>query len=293
MRVALTGTTGRVGAALARHLAMRHQVLALPRGVCDLADRSSLERALDPLDCEVFIHPAGLTNLETCEDDPALAMRVNADAPGEIAAWAARRGVRVIHFSTDYVFAGLTPGLRAETETPEPINCYGRSKLAGEHAVLAHPGNLVLRVSWVFGPEKPSFVDQIFTAALANRPLAAVADKFSLPTGTTDLARWVNQLLDRETTGILHACNPGDPVTWHGLATAVVREMTACGIISHCPEITQQTLEDMRDWRAPRPRFTAMDTSRLAAALGETPRPWPAALTEHVRLGARISCPRS
>ena len=283
MRVAVTGTTGRVGAALVRHLASRHQVFPLPRSLCDLADRSSLKRTLADLDCEIFISPAGITSLESCEDDPPLAMRVNDEAPGEIAAWAASRGVRVIHFSTDYVFGGQTPGLRSETDTPEPGNVYGRSKLAGERAVLSHPGNLVLRVSWIIGPEKPSFVDQIFDAALAGLPLAAVADKFSRPTFTRDLAEWVSRLIDSDASGLLHACNPGEPVSWHGLATEVVREMTACGVIAECPEITEQKLDEMKAFRALRPRFTAMDTRRLSAVLGQAIRPWPAALEEYVR----------
>lgn len=283
MRVALTGTTGRVGAALAAHLVPLYQVRLLPRAGCDLADRAALARTLEGLDCDVIIHPAGVTSLEACEDDPAQALRVNAMAAGEIAAWAARRGVRMIYFSTDYVFGGQTPGLRVETEPPAPINSYGQSKLAGEQAVLAYPGHLVLRVSWVFGPQKPSFVDLIFDAALAGRPLAAVADKFSLPTSTTDLARWVAGLLPGAATGILHACNPGEPVSWHGLASAVVREMTAAGVIARCPEVAAQTMDAMTSWRAPRPRFTAMDSSRLAAALGGPLRPWPAALTKYVR----------
>ncbi len=103
MRVAVTGTTGRVGAALANHLAAHHEIIPLPRGICDLGDPDSLNTALDNLDCDVFINPAGLTSLETCEDDPRFAMRVNSAAPGKIALWAASRGVRMIHFSTDYV----------------------------------------------------------------------------------------------------------------------------------------------------------------------------------------------
>lgn len=282
MRVALTGTTGRVGAALAAHLAPLYQVIALPRAGCDLADRVALARTLEALDCDVFLHPAGVTSLEACEDDPARARRVNAVAAGEIAAWAARRGVRMVYFSTDYVFDGRAPGLRVATEPPAPINRYGWSKLAGEQAVLAHPGHLVLRVSWVFGPEKPSFVDHIFDAALAGQPLAAVADKFSLPTCTTDLACWVAGLLAGDATGILHACNPGEPVSWHGLASAVVREMAACGVIARGPEVVAQTMAAMSVWRATRPRFTAMDSGRLAAALGGPLRPWPEALTEYV-----------
>lgn len=283
MRVALTGTTGRVGAALARRLAVGHQVIALPRAVCDLADSDSLAAALDALECDVFINPAGITSLEECEDDPRLAMRVNASAPGKIALWAADHGVRMVHFSTDYVFGGESTALLGEETMAKPVNAYGRSKLAGERAVLAHPGNLVIRVSWVFGPEKPSFIDQIHDAALAGRPLAAVADKLSLPTFTSDLAGWVEGLLDVEAEGIVHACNPGAPVSWHGLASFVVREMTACGIIDRCPEIAEQTLAEMPAFRALRPRFTAMDTDRLSTLLGQSPRPWPEALAEYVR----------
>ncbi|MEY3897772.1 MAG: hypothetical protein RLZZ214_3293, partial [Verrucomicrobiota bacterium] len=84
-----------MGAALVRHFSAKHEVIPLPRGVCDLADPRSLADALDVLECDIFINPAGNTSLEECQDDPAMAMRVNADAPGEIAAWAAARGVRV------------------------------------------------------------------------------------------------------------------------------------------------------------------------------------------------------
>lgn len=284
MRVAITGTTGRVGAALATRLARTHEVIPLPRSSCDLADSASLTRCLDGLECDVFINPAGLTGLEDCEDDPRLAMRVNSAAPGKIALWATERQVRMIHFSTDYVFAGDTTVALTEAMPAKPVNAYGRSKLAGERSVLAHPGNLVLRVSWVFGPEKPSFVDQVFDAALAGKPLAAVADKLSLPTSTADLAEWVEKLLETDAQGILHTCNPGEPVSWYGMAAVVVRIMTQCGAIPACPDITARRLEEMTAFRAVRPRFTAMDSSRLAERLGHPLRPWAEALAEYVTL---------
>lgn len=283
MRIAVTGTTGRVGAALVRHFSAKHEVIPLPRLVCDLADARSLAGALEALECDVFINPAGITSLEICEDDPALATRVNAEAPGEIAAWAAERGVRVFHFSTDYVFDGDCEGLRREHDPAVPVNGYGRSKLAGEQAVLAHPGNCVVRISWVFGPEKPSFVDHIFDAALAGRPLAAVADKFSLPTFTADLAEWMECLVERKATGIFHACNSGEPVSWHGMATAVVEEMAACGLLAEIPEIRKQTLAELTFFRAVRPRFTAMETLWLTDVSGHTPRPWREAIAEYFR----------
>jgi dTDP-4-dehydrorhamnose reductase len=282
MRVAITGTTGRVGASLATHLAPRHEIVSLPRTACDFSKPESLAAALDVLDCDVFLNPAALTGLEACEDDPRLAMCVNSAAPGKIALWAADRGVRMIHFSTDYVFGGQTTLPLTEDMPARPVNAYGRSKLAGEMAVLAHPGNLVLRVSWIFGPEKPSFVDQIFDAALAGDPLAAVADKLSLPTFTSDLAQWVDALLETDAGGILHACNPGPPVSWHGMAAFVVREMTACGLLDQCPDVAPLELDAMPIFRATRPRFTVMDPGRLSNITGGL-RPWPEALAEHVR----------
>jgi dTDP-4-dehydrorhamnose reductase len=283
MRVAVTGTTGRIGTALARHLAAEHEVICLPRTVFDLADPESMSAALEKLSCDIFINPAGITSVDACEDDPRLAMRVNSAAPGKIALWAASRGVRMIHFSTDYVFEGETTRVLTEQMAARPVNAYGRSKLAGEQAVLTHPGNLVLRVSWVFGPEKPSFVDQVFDAALVGRPLAAVSDKYSLPTFTTDLSHWVSGLIAANASGLVHACNPGLPVSWHGLGSAVVREMTACGLLEHCPEIVEQSLLEMNALRAVRPRFTALDSHRLSSILDEELRPWPEAVTEYVR----------
>ncbi len=286
MRVAITGTTGRVGAALARHLAARHEVIPLPRSEFDLARPEMVGERLSELECDVFINPAGMTSLEACEDDSRLAMRVNSAAPGRIALWAAERGVRMIHFSTDYVFGGETTVSLIEPMPARPLSAYGRGKLAGERAVLTHPGHLVLRVSWVFGMEKPSFVDQVFDHALAGKPLAAVADKLSLPTSTADLCGWVESLMEVRAEGLLHACNSGPPVSWHGMAEFVTGEMVKRGLLASEPPVTRQALSEMSAFRAARPRFTAMDNSRLTATIGRAPRNWKDALAEHVALRA-------
>jgi dTDP-4-dehydrorhamnose reductase len=283
MRVAVTGTTGRVGAALASHFASRHEVIPLPRRICDLADPASLASALDGLECDAFLNPAGLTSLEMCEDDPALAMRVNATAAGEIAAWAAEREVPLFHFSTDYVFSGNQPGFRREADPTGPVSVYGRSKLAGEQAVLAFPGNCAIRVAWVFGPEKFSFIDRVFEDALAGLPLAAVSDKFSLPVFTTDLAGWTEGIVKTKTTGIVHACQSGEPVSWHDMALWVVEEMVTCGLLQKAPPVRKLQLSEMTSFRATRPRHTAMDTTRLTGILGHPPRPWQQAVTEYIR----------
>lgn len=280
-RVAVTGTTGRVGAALARGLARRFDVIPLPRGAFDLADPAGMADVLATLECEVFINPAGLTSIEACLDQPDLALRVNARAPAELAAWAAARGVHLIHFSTDYTLDGAAPGMKAEDAPVAPVNDYGHSKLAGEQAVLARAGTCVARVSWVFGPEKPSFVDAVAQRALAGEPLAAVADKFSLPTFTADLTEWTAALISARATGRYHLCQSGPPASWHDLATATVAILHRAGRLGRLPEIDPQRLDAATGFRAPRPRHTAMSTTRLTELLGRPPRPWQAALADY------------
>jgi dTDP-4-dehydrorhamnose reductase len=280
-RIAITGTTGRAGAALAARLANLCPVIPLPRSALDLAHPRAMAETLAELECDVMVNPAAVTSLEECLDHPQQAWRINAEAPGELAAWSARNGVRLIHFSTDYVLDGARPGLKAEDDPVAPLSDYARSKLAGEQAVLSHPGTCVLRVSWLFGPEKPSFIDQVRHQALRGEAIAAVADKFSLPTYTADLADWVWALARSNATGVVHACNSGQPVSWHGIARETLDLLHRAGALAQPPPLTAQALDAM-PFRAPRPRHTAMATHRLAAEFGIHTRPWQEALASYL-----------
>ena len=281
MRIAITGITGRVGRALAtRFSAADHEVIELPRATCDLADPGCSAVVAD-LDFDVLLNPAGLTSLEQCEDEPELARRVNAIAPGELAKVCRERGKKLLHFSTDYVFDGVAPGLRREEDPPSPLSAYGRTKEQGERAVLAE-GGTVMRVSWVFGPERPAFPDQILSRALKGEELSAVADKFSLPAYTPDISGWVEGLLSAGLPGgIFQACNGGPVTTWHGIAFEIVRflhERTGRPEV----DVRELSLAEMSAFRAVRPRYTAMSTARLEAVLGKAPRDWREALREHL-----------
>ena len=279
MRIAVTGTTGRVGKALARHFAAEHEVIPLPRATVDLTS-PGLRAALEELEFDLLLNPAGLTSLEQCEDDPRLARQVNAGAPAEMARFCRDRGRKLIHFSTDYVFDGIQPGLRTEDEEAVPLSVYGRTKLEGEQAVLA-AGGTVMRVSWVFGPEKAAFPDQILERALAGQELSAVADKFSRPAFTIDLSRWVYGWLEAGApAGCFHACNGGPLTSWHGIAAEVLGFLGGKGIAT--PPLKALRLDEMTAFRAPRPRHTGMDTAKLAKLLGEEPRDWREALREHL-----------
>lgn len=280
MRIAITGTSGRVGRALANRLASRNDVIELPRCELDLALPQSVD-ALEGLDFDVLLHPAAMTSLEACEDEPEKAARVNHEASARMARICRRKHRKMVYFSTDYVLSGRDQGLHAEDEPVDPRSVYAASKAAGEDSVLEE-GGCVIRVSWVFGPERPAFPDQVVARCLASEPLAAVADKSSLPCFTTELAGWVEQVVAAGCPqGVFHACQSGQPTSWHGMAEVIVGYLHGIGRIPET-RVEMQRLDEMQAFRAVRPRHTAMSTARLTDLLGEAPRPWEEALLKHV-----------
>jgi len=282
--VLLLGAKGRLGAALAREWARTgHAVRALARPEVDVADADSLARALDAGPWTVVANCTGITSLEACEDDPALARKVNHEAPGYMARAAAARGAICLHFSTDYVFDGSGTRPLVESDDVRPLSVYGRTKYDGELAVLeASARNLVFRVSWVFGPDKPSFVDAILARARESDRVEAIADKYSCPTHTLDAAGWIEPFLGGGLPGgIYHACNAG-ACSWRELGQEALRIAAGLGWPLAATDVEPIRLADMRAFRAARPVFTPMDCGRLAAATGMRPRPWQEALADYI-----------
>ena len=138
---------------------------------------------------DVLINAAAFTNVDACETERDRAFRINAEAPGILAEICNEKDAKMIHFSTDYVFDGEKRAPYTEEDQANPISAYGESKLAGEKNVLAaDDGHLVVRVSWVFGPDRPSFVDAMIKRAQQDEKIDAISDKFSTPTYTHDIA---------------------------------------------------------------------------------------------------------
>ncbi|MGY8687863.1 MAG: SDR family oxidoreductase [Verrucomicrobiales bacterium] len=279
-RIAITGVTGRLGGALARHhRALGHEVIALDRKALDLAQSDRLMDQLGALDFDALINPAGITGLEACEDEPELARRVNAGAPALMAVICRERSIPFLHVSTDYVFDGIVPGERRETDPAEPISHYGVTKLAGEQAVLAaNPEAWVARVSWLFGPDRPGFVDMILDRANAGEPIAAIADKDSCPTYVDDAVEAFDHLLAHtdDPGGVIHVCNQG-PTTWYDYAQEILRLRGG-----EIPKVQRQALAEMKAFRAPRPKHTAMNADHLQELTGHQMRPWQDALSDYM-----------
>jgi dTDP-4-dehydrorhamnose reductase len=280
-RIIIVGKRGRLGAALARELARRYDVIALGRDDLDLSVPIPSQISVPEFD--VMLNCAAATNVDWCEQNPELAQRLNGEAVGELAEFCACRRARLIHVSTDYVFDGKTPVPLTEEAAPNPVNRYGHSKRQGELAVLAaSPDHLVVRVSWVFGPDRPSFIDQIIARARGEPVVAAVADKWSAPSYTLDIAEWLQPaLLEQPVSGILHLCNSGS-CTWKEWAEVALAAARRLGIRFRATEVAPLTLDGMKQFKASRPVHTVMATTKFQTLAGLQPRPWQDAVAAYI-----------
>ena len=184
--IVIVGTGGRLGSALLREWRLcGEQVTGFNRAQLDLGDVRAIHDCLEPLAFDVLVNCAAQTNVDRCEREPEQAFRINSASVGILGEICARKKARCIHISTDYVFDGTKRTPYHEEDEAKPISQYGESKLRGETALLAaSERHLAVRVSWVFGPDRASFVDQILQRALDHDRVEAIADKVSVPTYT-------------------------------------------------------------------------------------------------------------
>src|SRR4029450_1339658 len=189
MKIVILRAGGRLGAALLREYRDKFDVAGFNHTQLDLSDSGAVRKKLRNTSFDLLINAVGFTNVDLCEAQPDRAFLINAEAPRVVAEICDEKNARLIHFSTDYVFDGAKREPYTEEDQPSPISAYGESKLAGEHNVLSgHNQNLVVRVSWVFGPDRPSFIAAMVQQGQKNDEVDAVADKFSTPTYTLDIA---------------------------------------------------------------------------------------------------------
>lgn len=276
------GAAGRVGSHLASYLSkLGDDVIACTRKECNLENRDDIKELFLSVQPTHVINCAAISGLETCLDDPVLAHRVNAMAPEMMAQVCHLKGIRFIHLSTDYVLDGRRAGLKEESAKCKPISVYGESKFEAELRIMdVMPEALVARVSWVFGNwARPAFPEMILKKAIQGEPLAAIADKWSMPTWVGDLSEWLRILaFEKEYEGVLHLCQSGEPISWHSYAQLVVKNAYEMGLISSIPEILEQKLDEQSFFRDARPRHTAMSSNKLALILDKPIRHYEEAL---------------
>ena len=281
-RIAVVGKNGRLGAALCRALPESYDVLPLGRSELDLT--KSVPDQLRDLSFDLLINTAAATNVDWCELHEADANQINALAVVELGRVCAERGVRCLHVSTDYVFDGLASRPYAESDPAVPISVYGRAKLLGEELLLqTGQEHLVIRVSWVFGPDKPSFLDWALDQALNRETVAAIDDKVSSPTYTLDFVQWIRPLLfEMPMGGIVHLCNPGG-CSWREYAQWAIDSAREEGVRFKAHEIQPVSLDSMSAFLARRPIYTVLATGKFSEKTGLSLRPWKDAVRDFVR----------
>jgi dTDP-4-dehydrorhamnose reductase len=296
MKIAIIGASGRLGAALVREFQNKYQVTGFDRSQLDLTNLGDLHEKLHATDFDVVINTAAFTNVDLCETERHLAFLINGEAPGFVAEICHERGAKLIHFSTDYVFDGTKRVPYTEEDEANPISAYGESKLAGEKNVLAaNAEHLVVRVSWVFGPDRPSFVDGIIKRAGENEEVDAIADKFSTPTYTLDIVEMVGHVLDGwsrrapapnglgadRLQGVLHFANTGE-CTWREYAQWALECCDKIGLPLRARTVGASKLKDMTSWIARRPVYSVLSTARYAQLTGTSPRAWREAVGDYI-----------
>jgi dTDP-4-dehydrorhamnose reductase len=231
----------------------------------------------------VLINAAAFTNVDLCETQPDQAFRINAEAPRVLAEICSEKNAKLIHFSTDYVFDGEKRAPYTEEDKANPISIYGESKLAGEKNVLAAQNrHLVVRVSWVFGPDRPSFIDGMIKRAQENEKVDAIADKFSTPTYTHDVARMLPQFFDGDGEGgILHFANAGK-CSWQEYAQWALDCCREFGLPMKAKTVGPLKLNDMQAWVARRPVYSVLSTAKYTHLTGTPPRTWREAVADYI-----------
>lgn len=195
MRILLLGNTGQLGWELERTLASLGELTAIDYPQIDLANPKSIFQAFSNYHPELLINATAYTAVDQAETEPDLANAINAIAPGIMAEEALHAGAAFIHFSTDYVFDGSKGSPYLESDTPNPISVYGKTKLAGEQAVQQVGGAyLILRTSWVYSMRGYSFVQKVLGWARTQPTLRLVTDQISGPTWARMLAEVTSQL---------------------------------------------------------------------------------------------------
>lgn len=285
MKILILGAGGRLGAALVRAWTPVADVCAYGHKEADLSaphDVATLVRTVAP---DVVVNCAAMTNVDVCETERAMAETVNATAPGLVAQAANAVGARLVHISTDYVFSGDAVAPYAEDDVPQPASWYGETKRRGEVAVLAAGDHhAVVRVAWVFGPDRDSFIDKALQSAMRGEKVRAVADKFSSPTYTIDVAEALRAFFREETPGgIYHVCNRGI-CTWQQWAQEAIDSAVRLGIDVPTRFVEPLKLADIKAMIAQRPVYSPMSCQRIEALLGHPMRGWREAVADYVRL---------
>lgn len=280
MKIALFGKNGQVGSELLRTLPMLGEVIALDRDEVDFTDPVHLREVLYSLAPDVIVNAAAYTAVDKAETDESTALRINAESVGVLADYARYNGSLLVHYSTDYVFDGIKDGPYIETDKTNPLSAYGRTKLAGELAVMQGGCHyLIFRTSWVYSAHGNNFVKTMLRLAKERENLNVVDDQVGAPTSAEliadvtalAIAAYFAELLPE---GIYHLTASGE-TTWHGLASYAIGKAIEQGAeLKMSPEDVHPIPTEGYPLPAVRPKNSRLANQKLTEKLGFAMPDW-------------------
>jgi dTDP-4-dehydrorhamnose reductase len=276
--IVLLGKNGQVGWDLQRSLAPLGLVHGTDRNSCDLADPSSLALALIKSTPQVIVNAAAYTAVDQAETDPSAAYRINTDAVAELAALAKQVNALLVHFSTDYVFDGTRNAPYTETDSIAPLSVYGRSKAAGEQAIIESGcRHLIFRTSWVYSTRGNNFAKTMLRLAAERDLLRVVDDQVGAPTSAALIADVTahairDVLAGRAPGGLYHLVAAGE-TTWHGYANFAFEHARKQGILLKT-YVAEPIPASEYPTPARRPMNSRLDTTKLREAFELTLPDW-------------------
>lgn len=243
----------------------------------DISNMSSVLETFEMIKPRTVINLAAITDVDGCESMEDLAFSVNAIGPENLAKASREFGSFLVHISTDYVFDGSKGKPYTESDLPNPIGVYGKSKFEGETRILntLQHNYLIIRTQWLYGPHGKNFVDTIVNAGRQNPKLKIVNDQHGSPTYSVDLAKAIIELGRLKLTGIFHVTNSGN-TTWSNFASKILRTVGMTDVI-----IENISTEELGR-PAPRPLYSVLDNSKFERLTGMKLRNWECAVEEYL-----------
>ena len=280
--ILLIGSTGQVGQELQRVLAPYGEAIAVGRSSLNLAQPETITQFLRTIKPEIIINAAAYTAVDRAESEPELATAVNTIAPGILAEEAKKLDAFLIHLSTDYVFDGCQSHPYRETDSPHPLNIYGRTKLAGEQAIRDNcPNHFILRTSWVYGAYgKSNFVKTMLRLGGEKEEIRVVNDQIGSPTWAKDIAKVIAQIKPG-VTGTYHYSNQG-AIGWYDFAKAIFEEAAEIGFPLKVQRIVPITTAEYPT-PAKRPAYSVLSCEKISVSLGIHPPHWRESLKQMLK----------
>lgn len=288
MKLLCIGKTGQVARALSERAKVRGiDLISLGRPDLDLLDQASIAPAIEANEPRLIINTAAFTAVDAAEQDETAAYALNRDAPAALAQIAAERNIRLIHFSTDYVFDGTSEHAYPEDAPTNPLGVYGASKLAGERAVLdASAQHIVLRTSWIYSPFGQNFAKTMLRLAKDHDEISVVSDQRGIPTNALDLADATLSLCDllqdqshAQRGGLYHVTSAGS-TDWAAFAQAIFEQSSELG----GPIATVKPIAS-RDYptAAQRPMNSRLSCEKLSSTFGISLLEWQKSLPSTIQ----------